>query len=236
MMISYNSIFGAKKSILLVPLCGIESYVCCQMEPDSFFTIAPNAFESLFKDKGSRFIGKAFSIKNENEAKQHVEQLWKEHHGARHVCYAWTLGFPQLRERANDDGEPSYSAGKPILGQIQAKQLTNVLVAVVRYYGGINLGVGGLMNAYKTAAQEVLDQCEIVTQHITEEGTILFDYEQTGIVMRTLSAANAAILHQQFDAECRLTFEVRKLRMQEIIQALDQLKGISFITTETTSL
>lgn len=206
------------------------------MESDSYYTILPNSHESLFKDKGSRFIGKAYPIKDEFEAKEIVDQLWKEHHGARHVCYAWSIGFPAARERANDDGEPSYSAGKPILGQIQAKQLTNVLVAVVRYYGGINLGVGGLMNAYKIAAQEVLDTCEISTEFVKVECTLLFDYEQTGIVMRTLSNANASILNQQFDTDCRLTFEVRQTQLSIIQNQLDQLKGIAFLTINESEL
>ena len=128
---------------------------------DTYKTIEKPS-EGLFKDKGSKFISFAFPVDNEEEIKEIVQSIKKEHHSARHHCYAWRLGADQLLFRANDDGEPSSTAGKPILGQIQSFDLTNILIVVVRYFGGTLLGVSGLINAYRNAALDAINQAEIV--------------------------------------------------------------------------
>ena len=128
---------------------------------DTYKTIITASEEVLFKDRNSKFFGYAFPVTTEEEIREHLEQLKKKHHSARHGCYAWQLGKEDLHYRANDDGEPSNSAGMPIYGQIQSFEVTNILIVVVRYFGGVKLGVGGLINAYKTAAQMALEVAQI---------------------------------------------------------------------------
>ena len=132
---------------------------------DTYKTITNPSKEAIFKDKGSKFLGFAFPLQHENQVKEIVDRLKKDHYKARHWCYAWQLGTDVIQFRVNDDGEPNNSAGQPIYGQILSKELTNVLIVVVRYFGGIKLGVGGLVNAYKTAAQLALESSHITTKN-----------------------------------------------------------------------
>ena len=142
---------------------------------DTYKTIEKPS-EGLFKDKGSKFISLAFPVNSEEEIKEIVQSIKKEHHSARHHCYAWRLGADQLHFRANDDGEPSSTAGKPILGQIQSFDLTNILIVVVRYFGGTLLGVSGLINAYRSAALDAINQAEIVEKLVEKWLLVDFDY------------------------------------------------------------
>lgn len=182
------------------------------MENDTYKTIVKPNDEVLFKDKNSKFFGYAFPVKNEDEVKAHIEDLKKQHHSARHWCYAYQIGFeePDLLYRANDDGEPNNSAGMPIYGQIQSFEVTNVLIVVVRYFGGVKLGVGGLINAYKTTAQMALDACKIVTKTINIDFLITFDYKNMNKVMRVIKEKNLNITNQKLELDCQITISVRK--------------------------
>ncbi|HKO75942.1 MAG TPA: YigZ family protein, partial [Flavobacterium sp.] len=151
---------------------------------DTYNTIAFSSEESLFKEKSSKFFGYAFPIESEEEVKPIIEVLKKQHPHAVHYCYAYQIGIETIQYRANDDGEPSNTAGTPIYGQIQSFGLTNVLVVVVRIYGGIKLGVGGLISAYKTSAQITLESCEIIKKTIDIPFQISFDYKNMNKVMR----------------------------------------------------
>lgn len=182
------------------------------MENDTYKTIVKPNDEVLFKDKNSKFFGYAFPVKNEDEVKAHIENLKKQHHSARHWCYAYQIGFeePDLIYRANDDGEPNNSAGMPIYGQIQSFEVTNVLIVVVRYFGGVKLGVGGLINAYKTGAQMALEACKIVTKTINVDFVITFDYKNMNKVMRVIKEKNINITNQKLELDCQITISVRK--------------------------
>jgi uncharacterized YigZ family protein len=164
---------------------------------DTYLTIANPTEEILFKEKNSKFIGYAFPIKHEEELKPILEALRKTHPQAGHFCYAYQLGTEQTTYRANDDGEPSNSAGMPIYGQIQSFGLTNVLVVVARVYGGVKLGVGGLISAYKTTAQEVLKEANIIEKTIDREFIIEFDYQNMNKVMRVIKEKKLEIVAQE---------------------------------------
>lgn len=178
--------------------------------------------EGLYKEKGSKFLGFAFPCSSEEEAKNKLIDLRKEHHLAVHVCYAFRFGSDKKIYRASDDGEPSNSAGPPILGQMQAFDLTNVLVAVVRYYGGTNLGVGGLIIAYRTAAKEALENAEIIDDEERIEIQISFSYEVLPKVMKHLKSHNCTIIEQLIDQKC--VFRIRLSISNKLL--LNQLKGI----------
>ena len=199
---------------------------------DTYFSIQQNS-EGLFKDKGSKFIAFAYPVKTEKEIKEIIAALKKEHHSARHHCYAYRLGADKQTYRSNDDGEPSNTAGKPILGQIRSKDLTNILIVVVRYFGGTLLGVSGLINAYKLAAADTLSNAVIVEHHILFEYKITFGFEQMNEVMKLMKDNNAKITEQQFDNNCSLTFHLQKNAAEKTEQQLSQIKGIklNFITT-----
>jgi uncharacterized YigZ family protein len=179
--------------------------------------------EGFYKEKGSKFLAFAVPVQSEEEVKAFVAQKRKEHHLAVHVCSAFRLGADKKLYRASDDGEPSNSAGPPILGQIQAFDLTNILIAVVRYYGGTNLGVGGLITAYRTAAKEALEAAQIVKKEEEIEFSIQFPYEKLYLVMDLLKKANVEIIQQSLDSECSLLLRI-ELSSSKIIQAqLDKL-------------
>ena len=179
--------------------------------------------EGFYKEKGSKFLAFAVPVQSEEEVKSFVAQKRKEHHLAVHVCSAFRLGADKKLYRASDDGEPSNSAGPPILGQIQAFDLTNILIAVVRYYGGTNLGVGGLITAYRTAAKEALEAAQIVKKEEEIEFSIQFPYEKLYLVMDLLKKANVEIVQQSLDSECSLLLRI-ELSSSKIIQAqLDKL-------------
>ena len=176
---------------------------------DSYYTIKfPH--QALIKDRGSKFIGFVFPVVNESEIKNHLLQLRKEHPNANHHCYAWRLGADKSAFRFNDDGEPSNTAGKPIYGQIQAKDLTNVLLVVVRYFGGTLLGVGGLINAYKTAAAEAINGAIILEKFILFEYRIEFDEDVINHVMRILKINEAKIISHTYENQNSVVFQIKK--------------------------
>jgi len=177
---------------------------------DTFKTIASTSTEILFKEKNSKFFGYAFPITSEDEVKSIVNNLRKQHFGAGHFCYAFQLGTDTVSFRANDDGEPSNSAGMPIYGQIQSFGLTNVLVVVVRFFGGVKLGVGGLISAYKTAAQMALEESVILEKTIDVHFQICFDYKNMNKVMRIIKEKNLEIISQQMKESCQIIIATRK--------------------------
>ncbi|WP_299578129.1 YigZ family protein [uncultured Sunxiuqinia sp.] len=193
---------------------------------DSFRTIA-EAAEGLFKDKGSKFIAYAFPVETEDEIKEHIQDLKKAHHSARHHCYAWRLGAAKKRFRANDDGEPSSTAGKPILGQIKRLELTNVLVVVVRYFGGTLLGVGGLINAYKAAAADVLDQTTIIEKLVETYFTLDFDYPNMNPVMRIFKEEELEQKETRFELRCQITTSVRQSEAERIMEKFRKIHGVN---------
>jgi uncharacterized YigZ family protein len=179
------------------------------MATDSFLTIKSSS-EGIFKEKGSRFLAFAFPVENEDEIGDILENLRKQYHDARHHCYAWRLGPDSSHFRTNDDGEPGNSAGKPILGQIQSFQLTNVLVVVVRYFGGTLLGVGGLIQAYKTASLEALKNAFVIERYIYAFFRISFRYEDMNVVMKVIKDLDLEQWDQHFELECELKVKIRK--------------------------
>jgi uncharacterized YigZ family protein len=173
----------------------------------SYLTISQNS-SSLFKEKGSKFLGYAISCSSEEAVKKQLELLRKEHPGACHVCYGLKLGFDGSHYRASDDGEPNNSAGQPILGQIHSFGVTQILVAVVRYYGGTNLGVGGLVQAYRTAAKEALEAAGLKKQEITKSYSVTCNYEQFPHLMNEIKARDLQITNQELHLNCRLNLMV----------------------------
>ena len=177
---------------------------------DTYTTIAKATEEILFKEKSSKFFGYAFPIQSEEEVKPIIEQLRKLHPHAVHYCYAYQIGTEKISYRANDDGEPSNTAGAPIYGQIQSFGVTNVLLVVVRIFGGIKLGVGGLISAYKTTAQLVLEEAEIIEKTIDISFLISFDYKNMNRVMRVIKEKNITIIAQKMEENCKIEIAVRK--------------------------
>lgn len=192
---------------------------------DTYKTIEKPS-EGYFKDKGSKFFAYAYPVKNEEEVKEFLAQLKKEHHSARHHCYAWRLGTEIIQYRANDDGEPSSSAGKPILGQLQSFDVTNVLIVVVRYFGGTLLGVSGLINAYRTAAAEALKNAAISTKLIENNYELHFTYSELNDVMHIIKQENLNIISTQFEEKCSLVFSVRKSEALKIEQTFINFYGV----------
>lgn len=180
--------------------------------------------EGLFKDRGSKFVAYAFPISKVNEVKPHLDALRTEHPSARHVCYAYQLGTDGNDYRANDDGEPNGSAGLPILNQIKSKDVTNVLVAVVRYFGGTKLGVSGLINAYKEAAKDALDQVSVVERIPTETVKLQFPHSSIGDVERIIRQHGWNIKSQDFGMDCNWTVEVIE---EEKINAVELFASVS---------
>ena len=201
---------------------------------DTYKTITKPSEETLFKDKNSKFFGYAFPIKTEEDVKSNIEALKKQHHSARHWCYAYQLGTDpkKIKYRANDDGEPSNSAGMPIYGQIQSYDVTNVLIVVVRYFGGVKLGVGGLINAYRTGAQLALDASEIVERTINIDFLITFDYANMNKVMRVIKEKNLNIIAQKLELDCQITISVRKQKASEIEAIFEALYKVDIKTIE----
>lgn len=190
---------------------------------DTYNTI-DNAVENiLFKEKNSKFIGYAYPITSENEVKIHIENLKKDHFSARHWCYAYQIGTETFKFRANDDGEPSNSAGMPIYGQIQSFDITNVLIVVVRYFGGVKLGVGGLISAYKTTAQLTLEEANIVEKTIDKHFKITFDYKNMNKVMRIIKEKNIDIVNQKMELNCEIEIATRKKNAKQIFDIFSTL-------------
>jgi len=192
-------------------------------EKDTYRTIETSTEGILFKEKNSKFFGYAYPVLNEDDVKLHIDALKKEHHAARHWCYAYQLGTENILYRANDDGEPSNSAGMPIYGQIQSFEVTNILIVVVRYFGGIKLGVGGLISAYRTTAQLTLEEATIVEKTINVDYIIAFGYKNMNTVMRIIKEKNLNITHQKLEMDCQITISVRKNEAESVFKTFNHL-------------
>lgn len=185
---------------------------------DTYKTIEKPSEETLFKDRNSKFFGYAFPVLNEDDVKDAIEGLKKRHHSARHFCYAWQIGTENIRFRANDDGEPSNSAGMPIYGQIQAFDVTNILVVSVRYFGGTKLGVGGLINAYKNSAQLALEVSDIVEKTIDIHFKLSFGYDVMNKVQRIIKEKQLKIVNQKLELDCEYIISVRKKEASQVLE------------------
>lgn len=181
-----------------------------------------------FKDKGSKFFAYAYPLHSEDEVKEIISNLKNEHHKARHHCYAWRLGTEKIRFRANDDGEPSSTAGKPILGQLQSYEVTNILLVVVRYFGGTLLGVSGLINAYKNASIDALENAEIEEKLIEKKYRLSFTYNELNNVMRKIKEENYTVLGTDFQEDCKLDFSVRKSEAEKAESILKTMYPVKF--------
>ncbi len=193
------------------------------MEKDTYKTIVLPSEETLFKDRNSKFFGYAFPVQTEEEIKERLEELKKLHHTARHHCYAWQIGTETTRFRANDDGEPNNSAGQPIFGQIQAFNVTNILIVSVRYFGGTKLGVGGLINAYRTSAQYALEASEIIEKTINIVYQLTFGYDMMNKVQRIVKERNLKIVLQKLELDCEYHISVRKNEAAAIFEIFENL-------------
>ena len=189
---------------------------------DTYQTIAGPS-EGYYSEKRSRFLAFAYPVTNADEVKDLLARYRKEYYDARHVCYAYMLGPDRKEFRANDDGEPSSTAGKPILGQINSRELTDVLVVVVRYYGGVNLGTGGLIVAYRSAADDALNHAEIVTRLVEDIVEYHFPYVMMNSVMRVVKETGARIVEQQFDNSCLLRLAIRRSMADALRERLEKL-------------
>ncbi|MCX6233851.1 MAG: YigZ family protein [Bacteroidetes bacterium] len=194
---------------------------------DTYRTIASSS-SGQYRDRGSRFIALAYPVEDEESIKQILMGLRKEYHDALHHCYAWVLGADKSSYRLNDDGEPSGSAGRPIYGQMVSNDLTNVLIVVVRYFGGTKLGIPGLINAYRTAAREALDQAIMVTKTVKDFIEINFDYQAMNDVMKIMKEENIEQIETAFDLRCRIIFTVRKLQAHRVCERLSKINNLKF--------
>lgn len=186
---------------------------------DTYKTITGTA-EGLFTEKRSKFIAYAVPVRTVEEVKGQVEKFRKQYYDARHVCWAYMLGHERKNFRANDDGEPSGTAGKPILGQINSNELTNILVVVIRYFGGIKLGTGGLIVAYKAAAAEVLAVAEVEERTVDVDVKVIYEYPFMNGVMRIIKEMNVEIVSQSFDMDCEMTL---RIRMNDVVMLKERL-------------
>jgi uncharacterized YigZ family protein len=193
---------------------------------DLYKTITTPSKETLFKDRNSKFYGYAFPLTDEASVKDFLEFLRKKHHAARHFCYAWQLGTESVRFRANDDGEPSNSAGMPIYGQIQSFEVTNILVVSVRYFGGTKLGVGGLINAYRASARLTLESSAIEEKTIDESFQLNFQYDLMSKVLRILKENSITITRQKLEMDCEIIIAVRKSHIQKIVKIFETLYSV----------
>ena len=192
---------------------------------DTYLTIESTS-EGIYKEKGSKFIAEAIPVKSEEEVKQQLAEIKKKYHDARHHCYAYRLGFDKSIYRVNDDGEPSSTAGKPIFGQILSKDLTFILIVVIRYFGGTKLGVSGLINAYKTAARESLEVAEIKKRTIEDVYEINYPYEIMNNVMKIMKDGKLKQLSQTFELNCKIEFTVRKKESNSIYEQFSKINNL----------
>lgn len=192
---------------------------------DTYLTIAAPS-EGIYKEKGSKFLSFAYPVTSIDEIKALIEQKRKEHHNARHVCFAYMLGADRATFRTNDDGEPSGTAGRPILGQINSNQLTDILIIVVRYFGGILLGTGGLTQAYKSAAAEAIAAANIEERLVEAVYKVKFGYEVMNDVMRVIKEYALFIVSQEQTLDCRITFRVRETMEIEVVEKLSNIQSL----------
>jgi uncharacterized YigZ family protein len=195
---------------------------------DTYLTIAAPT-EGFFRDRGSKFLAFAFPVRDEHDIKQQLDALRKIHPKATHHCYAWRLGMGQDQYRANDDGEPSGTAGRPILGQIDSQGLTNVLIIIVRYYGGTNLGASGLINAYRVASQEALALANIEERIVEDIISFSFSFEKTGEVMRVVNKLNAQMLQQSYTPDPLYKVAIRQKDSAQLIALLEDIDTVQVV-------
>ena len=191
------------------------------MDKEKYKTITAPA-EGLYKEKGSKFMAFAYPVEHEGQIKTHIQALRKTYFDARHHCYAYRLGTCGEVWRANDDGEPSSTGGKPILGRLVSLDLTNTLVVVIRYFGGIQLGVPGLINAYRSAAADALENAQIIEKTAGEQFVFLFHYNNMHDIMRILKDEQIEILEQNFDMECRIKVSIVKSKIEMIVKKMTE--------------
>lgn len=192
-------------------------------QKDEFLTITDTPAEGFYSEKRSKFLAFAFHVTSEEEVKQYVAEFRKKYYDARHVCWAYMLGADRTDFRANDDGEPSSTAGKPILGQINKNELTDILIIVVRYYGGVNLGTSGLIVAYRTAAAEAIANAEIVSQFVEEEVVFDFPYIMMNDVMKIIKDMSPRIISQTYENTCEMKLSIRKSEASMLKAKFDKL-------------
>ena len=185
--------------------------------------------EGIYKEKGSRFISFAYPVMNEDEIKSIVAAIKEKYYDARHHCYAWRLGADKLRFRANDDGEPSSTAGKPILGQIVSHDLTNILIVVIRYFGGIKLGVSGLIHAYRESTIDALSNAVIVEKTVNEQLRIHFSYLVMNDVMKIIKEINPVVIERNFELECDMLLEIRQKDAPSLHFRLEQIESVCIV-------
>lgn len=198
------------------------------MFEDTYKTIAAPSVGS-YSEKRSKFLAYAFPVQTEAQVKERITEIQKKHNDARHHCYAYILGPNKDAYRMNDNGEPSGTAGRPIHGQLLSKDLTNTLVIVVRYFGGIKLGVSGLQNAYKVAAKEALDAATIIEKTIDEIYDVTFEYLQMNAVMQLMKDPFVTILQQQSDLNCTIRFSIRRREADRIVDALKKVGTVTMV-------
>jgi uncharacterized YigZ family protein len=194
---------------------------------DSYFTISKPS-TGIFKDKGSKFLSFAYPVLDEKEVKTLVDQLHKEYFDARHHCYAYRLGADKKNYRVNDDGEPSGTAGKPILGQLVSKELTNIVIVVVRYFGGTLLGTHGLINAYRTASQEAINNANIVQKYVHALYDLEFDYLQINHIMKMVKDFELEVLNQQFEMVCNMKIKIKLSHVDSILSKFAKIDSLKF--------
>ena len=194
------------------------------MENDVYRTIESDA-EALFKEKSSKFLCFAYHVTTEEQIRERLEVLYKKYYDATHHCYAWRLGPRGETFRANDDGEPSSTAGKPILGQLLSHEITDCLIVVVRYFGGTKLGVSGLIEAYKTSAAEVIAAAEVVERTVDDRIEVRFSYMAMNEVMRVIKDMQPKIVEQCFDNLCTMTLTIRQSQSEQLLTRLSKIEG-----------
>lgn len=198
---------------------------------DTFLTIESSG-EGIFKEKMSRFLSFAIPVSSVGEAREYIEMYRKEYYDARHVCWAYMIGHERTCFRANDNGEPSGTAGKPILGQINSNNLTDILIIVVRYFGGIKLGTGGLIVAYRQAAAEAIAACNIVERLVEDTIKIRFEYPLMNDVMRIVKEEQPTVLSQSFEMDCEMSLRLRRSAMPRLCARLEKVQGLTFFEAE----
>lgn len=198
---------------------------------DTYLTIESSG-EGIFKEKMSRFLSFAIPVSSVGEAREYIELYRKEYYDARHVCWAYMIGHERTCFRANDNGEPSGTAGKPILGQINSNNLTDILIIVVRYFGGIKLGTGGLIVAYRQAAAEAIAACNIVERLVEDTINIRFEYPLMNDVMRIVKEEQPTVLSQSFEMDCEMSLRLRRSAMPRLCARLEKVQGLTFFEAE----
>ena len=199
------------------------------MQDDTYKTIESES-ESIYTEKRSKFIAIALPVRTLSEIKALLEVYQKKYYDARHVCYAYMLGAERKDFRANDNGEPSGTAGKPILGQINSNELTDILIIVVRYFGGIKLGTSGLIVAYRTAAAQAIAEATVIEKTVDEDVSVIFEYPFMNDVMRIVKEESPEILEQSYDMDCMMKLRIRKSAMPRLHDRLEKVETLRFVT------